>query len=326
MNTFIESTLASYGEPSLLLDDSWSARTPTPFDPPVVPNHSWSGYDRSCVADYWGSSGTASPKHLIADALRKIGKDPARLRIGDGAALSSIDEFHCLGAEATDDLARLTGLGRGARVLDIGCGLGGPARRLVSVYGCNVVCLDITKPFLEVASEVTSAMGLNHHIQFVHADACQYAPNNQMFDAAWMQVAAANIDDRLSLYRNIHRLLRDGGQFGIFDIFQTFGAKLRYPVPWSDDGSTSALCSEVETVALLSAAGFRCVLHQDVSQRAIGWFYNQWVEAFIEGCRVKHPNIGFSVLLPKWREMAANQIYNLQSGTIRFGYLVAEKI
>jgi ubiquinone/menaquinone biosynthesis C-methylase UbiE len=326
LNAVLQLTGVSCGEPRALFSESVGVHAASPLIPVTALDDLGAALKRSSVSNYWSSSGRGSPKRLIADALRKIGKDPARLRIGDSVALSSLDEFHCLGSAATDDLARLTGLGRGARVLDVGCGLGGPARRLASVFGCDVVGLDITSPFLEVASEITSSMGLDHRVEFVHADACQYAPQNEMFDVAWMQVAAANIDKRMALYRNVQRLLRTGGRFAIFDIFQSAGASLRYPVPWSDDGSTSALFSEPETVALLSAAGFRCVLHQDVSKRALDWFNSQWFDADLASYRIKPPDLGFSVLLSRWREITANQIYNLQSNAIRFGYLVAEKI
>jgi len=279
------------------------------------------------VSAHWGLSAGASPKELISNALRKEGEDPARLSFGN-AALGRIDEFHCLGVEATDDLAALIGLQAhsGARVLDVGCGLGGPARRLASKYGCDVVCLDITEQFLEVAREVSDVMGLTGRISFLNQDACTYSSRGELFDIAWMQVAAANIEERFVLYQNINRALRPGGRLGIFDIFQTPDIEVKYPVPWSDDGSGSALMSEAETVATLSAAGFRCTAQVDVSARAIAWFDSQYHEADLEIRGLRPPRVGFSLLLPRWREMASNQATNLRTGALRFGYIGAEKV
>lgn len=279
------------------------------------------------VSAHWGNSASLSPRVLIADALRRVGEDPARLQL-ETTSLGRLDEFHCLGVEATDDLARLLGIDRqaGARILDVGCGLGGPARRLASVYGCDVVCLDITEPFLQVAQEVSEAMGLAGRIRFLHGDACAYSAVGELFDIAWMQVTAANIDDRQSLYGSLHRALNPRGLLGVYDIFQTPGAVLRYPVPWSEIGEGSALLSEEETIAEMANAGFNCIHRQDVTLRALGWFENQWKEADMEIRGLIPPRIGFSILLPKWREIAYNQAHNLRSGAIRFGYLVAAKV
>lgn len=104
--------------------------------------------DSSRVAAYWEGQRAEKPEVALRRAIESHGRSADALTIEDMDFLSSIDEFHCLGREATDDLARLAVVAPGAHVLDVGCGLGGPARRLASVYGCEVVGVDITPGFL----------------------------------------------------------------------------------------------------------------------------------------------------------------------------------
>src|SRR5262245_11419378 len=72
------------------------------------------------VEDFWADQTPEPATKMIRDAVVRIGRDADRLRSNDIDWLSSLDEFHCLGPEATRVLARLGKIGPGARVLDLG--------------------------------------------------------------------------------------------------------------------------------------------------------------------------------------------------------------
>jgi hypothetical protein len=88
--------------------------------------------------------GQAELSAKIFTALREAGKDLDALTRDDFA---SFDEQHDRGRETTRELARLAGLRAGMHVLDVGSGLGGPARTLAVEYGCRVTGLDLTAVF-----------------------------------------------------------------------------------------------------------------------------------------------------------------------------------
>src|SRR5690606_5132418 len=96
------------------------------------------------VASHYSSSGNLAD--AIAARLRGIGKDTTALTTAD---LGAIDEFHVRGRKATLELAEGLGLTAATRVLDLGSGLGGPARTLAETYKCHVTGIDLTPAFCE---------------------------------------------------------------------------------------------------------------------------------------------------------------------------------
>ena len=81
------------------------------------------------------------------------------------------DQLHVRGAEATVELAELAALREGERVLDVGAGLGGPARFLAERFGVDVTGVDVTAAFVERAKALARDAGLADRVRFVRADA-----------------------------------------------------------------------------------------------------------------------------------------------------------
>src|SRR6202008_4173459 len=77
----------------------------------------------------------------ILRALADAGKDLDRLTPED---LAPFDQFHGRGLAATLELARLAQASAADRVLDVGCGIGGPARVLAHRFGARVSGIDLT--------------------------------------------------------------------------------------------------------------------------------------------------------------------------------------
>src|SRR5918997_5681115 len=110
-------------------------------------------HEDRCVGAHYGRGDLAT---RILEALRAAGKDPDDLAIED---LTPIDQLHARGRGATLALARLAGITPGMRVLDVGGGLGGPARTLASEFGCAVEVLDITEEFCRAGAMLTARTG-----------------------------------------------------------------------------------------------------------------------------------------------------------------------
>jgi SAM-dependent methyltransferase len=270
---------------------------------------------------HWASQTGSAPATIIRDAISRIGRDPARLTVSDIDFLSPLDEFHCLGTQATVDLARGARIGPGARVLDLGSGIGGPSRRLAAEFGCEVVGLDITRSYVEAASELTERLGLSGHVAHYLGDAVDLPFPRRSFDFVWMQVASANIFDRARLYREISRVLRLGGCVAFFEMLAGPGGSLHFPVPWALDKSTNALLTPSAKEAALAAEGLRIRFFQDVSDEAAAWFHRETVANRLPNMLRR---LGFQLLLPDWPRMAYNQWRNMVERRLFFTYIIAE--
>ena len=76
----------------------------------------------------------------ILAALRSAGKNLEQLHTED---LAPVDEFHVGGREATKALSDFMELRPGMLLLDVGCGIGGPARYFAE-HGCQVTGVDLS--------------------------------------------------------------------------------------------------------------------------------------------------------------------------------------
>lgn len=247
----------------------------------------------------------------IGSALDSAGLDRSALRPAD---LAPIDEFHIRGRAASLEIVEALDLTADSQVLDLGSGLGGPARTLAELTGCTVTGVDLTPEFCEVATALSEWTGLASRTQFRVGDATATGLPDASVDAALSVHVAMNIADKPALYGEAFRVLRPGGRFVVYDVLQGEGGDVRYPVPWANDSSTSFLASTKDMRELLAAAGFEVVAEVDSSDESLLWF--QEMRARIQ--RDGPPPVTFAAFLgDAFQEMAANQVANLAERRIR---------
>jgi len=261
----------------------------------------------SAVNAQYGRDGLAA---AILAAVRAAGTDPDCLAPAD---LAPATEFHIGGRAATLELARLAALRPGERVLDVGGGLGGPARTLAGEVGCAVTVLDLTEEYCRAGEQLTARVGLADRVAFRHGDATALPFADGAFDAAWTQHSSMNIADKAALYREAYRVVRPGGRLALHEIMAGPAQPVHFPVPWARDPAISFLRPPEEVRALLAATGFRELAWADVTEASLG-FFRERLAALERGAL---PPVGLHLLLgddfgPMW----ANQARNLEEGRI----------
>jgi sarcosine/dimethylglycine N-methyltransferase len=228
----------------------------------------------------------------------------------DSSQLAGLDQFHVMGLAATEQLAQMAGIERGATILDAGSGLGGPSRYLAGSYGCRVIGADLSPSFVAVAQLLAQRTGLNALVSYQNADLLALPFPDSGFDVVWTQHVVMNIPDRDRVYREFRRLLRPGGKLAFYDVLATDAKpELRFPVPWADGGETSFLFTQEETISILRKTGFTIIAWADVTLEALKWIGQQ-----------RPPAQGFSlgvVMGSRMREMSANLARNFREGRIR---------
>ena len=230
-------------------------------------------------------------------------------------ALASLDQFHVGGAAATRDLADRLGIDSRTRVLDVGCGLGGPARQLVATRGCDVTGIDTNAPFVELATFLTDRSGLAAKVRFLVADATDVPFASEGFDVVVSQHVAMNIADREGLYGEIRRLLVRSGRFATYDVVAGDGSPIHFPVPWASDPAASFVFSAEATRRALERSGFEAVEWRDATVDAVTWQQAQVVASQSRPDRLKR--LGLTLVMgPQFADMAANLARNLREGRL----------
>lgn len=204
----------------------------------------------------------------IIERLMMQGINPNKISRSD---LSGVDEFHVRGAEVSREIAREINLSK-ARVLDVGCGIGGPARMLADEFNCNVTGIDMSHEFILAARQLSELVGLRDKTQFLQGDALELPFEEGSFDVVWTQHVQMNISDKARFYSEIARVLSENGMFIYYDIFRKNSADVDYPVPWANDPSISFLGSILNMETILKNLGFTKVQTSNQTDRAIEFF------------------------------------------------------
>lgn len=255
--------------------------------------------------------GSGDLAQQIRDRLIAAGKDLDRLTSRD---LAPVDEFHIRGRKATLELGERMALSGESHVLDVGSGLGGPARTLVETYGCKVTGIDLTPSFCAAAEAISEWLGLSDKVRFVQGDACDLPFEDQSFDAAFTIHVAMNIPAKDAVYAGVKRVLKPRGIFAVYDVLQGEGGPVVFPVPWAREPSISHLATPQDMRRLLADAGFEILDEIDSTEASLEFFK----DVMARMAKTGPPPLTFQTFLGgDFPQMARNQVQNLAEKRIR---------
>lgn len=197
-----------------------------------------------------------SREDLAAVVLRAVadaGADLDHLRPDD---LGSVDQLHLGGATGTAHLLDRLALDPTTALLDVGGGLGGPARMAASRWGCFVVSVDLSPDFVAAAQVLTERVGLADRVEHRLGPAERTGLARGRFSRAMMLHVGMNLPDPAAVFAEVRRLLPVGGLFGLWEQVRVGDGPLDYPLPWAEDASSSFLRDLDGLTGALEASGF----------------------------------------------------------------------
>ena len=269
------------------------------------------------VSAHYSSAGLLA---AIRDGVARLGKTPATVTTEDFAP---VDEFHIGGRQASEDFLGQLGLTPDQRVLDVGCGLGGTARFAATRYGSHITGIDLTEEYVTTGQAMCDWVGLGDRVSLRQGSALAMSFEADTFDGAYMLHVGMNIDDKRQLCAEVHRVLRPGACFGIYDVMRTGEGELAYPVPWAATSETSAVHSLDDYRAALRAAEFATTAERNRRDFALEFFAK--LKARTTGARGSAP-LGLHILMGDTTpRKIANMVANIASGTIAPVEIVARK-
>ena len=263
--------------------------------------------DFSSIRDHYSAKGLLD---RIRAALATLGPEHQALT---PRQLGAMDQFHTRGHAATAELAELAGIEPRHRVLDLGCGIGGPARMLAESRGCRVTGVDLSEGFIEAARYLSLRTGQEQRVEFHCASALALSVPDASFDVVLLQHVAMNIADRERLYREVRRVLAPGGRFATYDVVRGEGEP-HYPAPWAHDPQDSFLLDAGATRQAIEACGLRALTWRDDTPAARDWAA-QLQAAAAASSRPSTPGLGV-VMGPDFPVMAGNHARNLLEGRV----------
>jgi len=157
------------------------------------------------------------PRTLELDILRVEKSQPHKINAKE---LAPLDQDHFMGLAATNSCIDETRISGESVVLDIGSGLGGPARYISHRTGCRVLGVEIQRDRLLASMKLTRMVGLDGRVQFVHADIAAVPLPRRRFTHAIAFLSILHILDKPSFLQHLREFLVEGGQLYIEDYYQ----------------------------------------------------------------------------------------------------------
>jgi SAM-dependent methyltransferase len=169
-------------------------------------------------------------------------------------------------------IAQDGGFAPGMKVLDVGCGIGGPALNIARISGAEVIGVDLLSEHVRIADARARSAGLAHQVSFLRGDALDLPFAAATFDCAYSFEAGCHIPDKLGFCKECARILRPGGLFLGLDWMRADGlsaaqvATLIEPICRSS--AVPELVSPSEFRSELEQAGFQVLVVKDASADA----------------------------------------------------------
>ncbi|MGX9356660.1 class I SAM-dependent methyltransferase [Roseobacteraceae bacterium S113] len=249
----------------------------------------------------------------VERGLALSGKPLADVTVSD---LAPADQFHVGGAEAIARLIPALGASSSMRVLDIGAGLGGPARMLAEQSGCQVTGIDLNELSVNAGNRMSEWTGLAKQVRLLEGTATDLPCPSNHFDLAWTVHVGMFVADKAGMYQEAFRVLKPGARLSIFDPFPTASASLTYPVPWARTETLDHSIPVDDMIARLSDAGFVDIETIERTAETKAWFAAR--KAAAEASQQDGPPpLGLHLLVgPEFSKMVANAGQAVMSGGI----------
>ena len=236
--------------------------------------------------------------------------------------LAPVDQFHARGLPATVELADRLPIRAGQHIVDIGCGLGGPARYIAKRFNCKVSGVDITGPFVDAGNKLSALLSMGDRVTIEQGDGQHLPYRDAQFDGGYTQHVTMNVADRHAFFAEAYRVLKPGAFFALTEHGLGPKGDVHHPVPWSEDGRGEYLVTPSETRALLHEAGFEDIDVEDTGAKYAAGYRMSLEKAEKGGL----PPLGLHLLMGETAlQKVRNSARNIEEGRTHPIQLVCRK-
>jgi cyclopropane fatty-acyl-phospholipid synthase-like methyltransferase len=165
---------------------------------------------------------TAMKTMKLYDQVERIHNELEALGFGTDAPLNveditAFDQYHYLGTSAVDQAIAVLGINAALRVMEIGSGIGGPARYVAQRTGAHVLALELQPDLHRTAESLTRRCGLSGRVSQRCGNILDGAPEGSPFDAILSFLVFLHIPQRSRLFDVCRQSLKQDGSMFIED-------------------------------------------------------------------------------------------------------------
>ena len=237
------------------------------------------------------------------------------------------ESFHPGGLALTDELAQLTELGPGMRLLDAGCGRGASTVHLAESTGCEAVGLTLETDGVERGRQLAESRGVTDRVSFVQDDILHIDTAIGEFDVVLMECVLSTLEQKPESLRQLYRITRPGGYIALTDV--TVSGELP---PQLTGSIGAALCMADardlnEYMSMVEEAGFR-VKEYCLATEAV----HQLIRKIGTRLMIAEAAIGLGSLpvdrslIVEARESLKLATRLVDDGTLGYGLIVAQRV
>jgi len=177
-------------------------------------------------------------------------------------------------------LAKQLNLQPAQKVLDVGCGVGGPLRNIATFTKAHITGLNNNEYQVTRAKRIAADSRLGPLASYIKGDFMKIPAENNTYDAAYAIESTCHAPDRVGVYSEIFRTLKPGGVFGAYEWVMTDKFDPNNPAHVAskkgiERGNGLPDLEPISVIlAALEEAGFEIIDHRDVALTSdIPWYY-----------------------------------------------------
>jgi len=152
----------------------------------------------------------------IFNELREIGKSTSSTLLVED--LTKFDQLHYHGTDALDIFIEKLEINEKTKILDVGSGIGGPARYIANQTGAEITAIELQPDQNNLAKDLTKKCGLSNKVNHICGDILDYDFKNQTFDVVVSWLTLYHIANHKILLKKLFDLLNPNGFFYTEDI------------------------------------------------------------------------------------------------------------
>lgn len=242
----------------------------------------------------------------------------------DPNIIAAVDQFHIGGLQATKDMLAIAQFSADDFILDIGCGIGGPARNISQQCGTQVIGLDLSYDYCVAADFISTRLNLSDRTGFIQANAVHLPFCDSSFSGIWTQHVSMNIEDKDLLFSELSRILKPAGKLVMYEVTRQSRTRdsVTYPLPWSVDGSYSFLQHQNDYREMIDAHGLHISQFSDVTSSALDSV--KILLTRLQKNQVRKPNLGL-LLGHHYQAMMQNLAQALGDDSLSVHQILATK-